>query len=190
MKALPYASLVLSPNLGAALAAPKYLVIHFTAGPTLEGATRWLCSPAAKASAHVVIGRDGRINQLVPFNRIAWHAGASALGGLVGLNKYSIGIELVNLGAIVNGRSVGTGAVVPAEEIFHGRHKNGGSWDEWQKYTDVQLEALNRVAKDILAQFPTIKDAVGHDDIAPNRKFDPGPAFDMKAFKTAVGLPR
>ena len=73
---------------------PLYLVMHYTAGLGLDGAVAWLSNPAAKASAHLVIGRDGRIVQLVAFNRKAWHAGLSRWGDLEGLNAYSIGIEL------------------------------------------------------------------------------------------------
>ncbi|MTV47313.1 N-acetylmuramoyl-L-alanine amidase, partial [Streptococcus pneumoniae] len=60
----------------------------------------WLADPAARASAHVIIGRDGGVVQMVDFNRKAWHAGQSAWGKVDGLNQCSIGIELVNVGKV------------------------------------------------------------------------------------------
>lgn len=88
-----------SPNLGDALE-PEYLVIHYTAAGSLEGSVSWLVQKDAKASAHVVIGRDGRIVQLVPFDRVASHVGVSQWEGRNGLNQWSIGIELDNAGKL------------------------------------------------------------------------------------------
>ena len=57
---------------------PIYVLLHYTAGTTLDGAVSWFVTPAAQASSHILIGRDGRIVQMVAFNRRAWHAGESA----------------------------------------------------------------------------------------------------------------
>ncbi len=67
-----------TPNVGGALAA-RYLVLHFTAGRSLETSVESLCTqkPQGNASAHLVLGRDGRIVQLAPFNVVTWHAGVS-----------------------------------------------------------------------------------------------------------------
>jgi len=94
-----------SPNKGGK-AEPKYLVMHYTATPDLEVAIRSLINPKRKASAHLVIGRDGSITQLVPFDRVAWHAGASSWDGLKGLNRYSLGIELENAGKLLVWRRI------------------------------------------------------------------------------------
>ena len=93
-----------SPNRGGPLR-PDTVVVHYTAGPSAESAIRTLCDPGRKASAHVVIDFDGSITQLVPFNLIAWHAGKSRHEDRVGLNKYSIGIEIVNAGKLVKSGS-------------------------------------------------------------------------------------
>ena len=95
-------SFVESPNHGGSFASPlpDTLVIHFTAGASLNSSVRSLCDPASKASAHAVVGREGAIVQLVPFDVIAWHAGASTLGARTGLNKFSIGIEIDNAGRL------------------------------------------------------------------------------------------
>src|SRR5258707_11727569 len=79
---------------------PLYLVIHYTAGRDGESSVQHFRDPSANASTHLVIGRDGRIWQLVPFNRMAWHTGVSAWGGLQGMNSSTIGIELDNAGKL------------------------------------------------------------------------------------------
>jgi N-acetylmuramoyl-L-alanine amidase len=104
-----------SPNMGGQLA-QTYMVIHFTAATTLDGAEATFANPAAKVSAHLVIDRDGSILQMVPFNRVAWHAGISRWRGLEGLNSHSIGVELVNAGRLVptvSGGSHGTARKYP-----------------------------------------------------------------------------
>lgn len=89
-----------SPNHGPRRdgAVPDMVVIHFTAMATAEAALARLCDPTAEVSAHYLVGRDGRVWQLVDEDRRAWHAGVSAWGGAVDLNSRSIGIELDNPG--------------------------------------------------------------------------------------------
>ena len=79
---------------------PRFLVIHYTASHGLEETLDWFTDPESRASAHFVVGRDGRIVQLVPLDRRAWHAGDSAWQGRVGMNAHAIGIELVNAGRL------------------------------------------------------------------------------------------
>ena len=79
---------------------PDTIIIHYTAGRDAESSAKYLCKDNVKASAHLVIGRDGKIIQLVPFDTITWHAGTSEYGSKKGLNKYSIGIELDNAGIL------------------------------------------------------------------------------------------
>lgn len=88
-----------SPNVDSGLQ-PEYIVMHYTAGPTAKAAVNTLTNKSAKVSAHLVIGRDGSIFQLVPFNKVAWHAGVSSWEGRTSLNMYSIGIELDNNGRL------------------------------------------------------------------------------------------
>ena len=80
------------------LGVPDMIILHYTAGTSAESSAKFLVRPDVKASAHVVIGRDGQVIQLVPFNIEAWHAGKSSYRGRNELNHYSIGIELDNLG--------------------------------------------------------------------------------------------
>src|SRR5688500_7422869 len=81
---------VKSPNAGGQVD-PQYLVMHYTAVTTFESTLSHFQNPNADASAHLLIGRDGRITQFLPFNKVAFHAGRSQWKGLVNLNLFSIG---------------------------------------------------------------------------------------------------
>lgn len=189
MNLLSYANYVPSPNHGSELKAPRFIAVHYTAGSSLASSTKWLCDRKAKASAHLIVGKDGTVNQLVPFNVIAWHAGASEWAGLQGLNKYSIGIEIDNRGPLVKDnkgvlRAVPGGPAIEAKDAFNGAHKHGGSFRWWDKYPDAQVAKLCAVITDICREFPSIVEIVGHDDISPGRKWDPGPALEHVGFST------
>lgn len=109
-----------------------------------------------RVSAHCVIYRDGRIYQYVPFSKRAWHAGLSLFDGRDKCNDFSIGIELE------------------------------GTDD--QPYTDMQYQQLAHLSVQLLHAYPalSIERIVGHSDIAPGRKTDPGPLFDWPRYKTMV----
>ena len=176
-----------SSNIGGELT-PKYLVIHFTAGQSAEAAVNWLCRKDSKASAHAVIGRDGKITQLIPFNRVAFHAGASSWEGLSGLNQYSIGVELDNAGRL---NKVGNqwqswfGRMYSADEVVEAVHKNDTRPYGWHAYTEPQLQAALDLAVVLFKRYQLL-DVVGHDDISPRRKWDPGPAFPMESFRSKL----
>ncbi len=176
-----------SPNRGGVIT-PQYLVIHYTAGSGLEGTVRHFLDPNAKASAHLAIGRDGNICQMVPFNLKAWHAGVSTWAGLQGLNTCSIGIELDNAGRLT---PVGSefqawfGKRYPTSEAIRARHKNETTETWWHAYTEKQITAARQVAALLMTTYG-LKEILGHDDIAPGRKVDPGPAFPMSSFKSTI----
>lgn len=109
---------------------------------------------ALQVSAHLLIERTGEIVQFVPFGMKAWHAGLSEFEGRQNCNEFSIGIELE------------------------------GCDDE--PFTDVQYSALAQVTSTLMQQYPAIVPdrIVGHSDIAPGRKTDPGPHFDWQRFHT------
>jgi N-acetylmuramoyl-L-alanine amidase len=178
---------VRSPNRGGKVK-HEFLVIHFTAGRSAESSVSWLANPHAKASAHLVIGRDGSITQLVPFDTVAWHAGQSAWENRVGLNRYSLGIELDNAGRLTR---VGTkwrtwfGTEVPDDEVIEAVHKNQTQPSSWHTFTEAQIKAVQEVAG-LLVEHYGLVDVVGHDDIAPGRKSDPGPAFPLASVRAQV----
>lgn len=184
LKGVPFAA---TPNMGGALE-PEYLVIHYTVSTSATGTIRTFQSPAARASAHLVLDRDGSFTQLVPFNRQAWHAGKSQWAGKAGCNGFTLGIEVVNPGPLnkrgreffdVNNRRW-DGPVIEA------RHKNGRTpYAYWAAYTEEQFEALDTVGA-LLRDAYALKDVVGHDDVAPDRKIDPGPAFPMESYRGRI----
>lgn len=110
-----------------------------------------------EVSAHLLIDRTGNLTQFVPFDRRAWHAGRSCFQGREACNDFSIGIELEG-----------------TDEL---------------PYTDFQYERLIQVTRALLNTYPdlTRERIVGHCQIAPERKTDPGPAFDWPRFLAALG---
>ena len=170
-----------STNIGGMIT-PTVIVIHYTAGGKAEGSVSWLCNRDAGVSAHVVIDRDGSITQLVPFNVKAYHAGVSKWKDREMVNGFGIGIEIANWGKLreVNGKLyTGTDREFQGEAI-QAAHKNGGAIRWWEKYTEAQIETVSELCSELIGVYPLIEDIVGHDDIAPDRKSDPGPAFPMK----------
>lgn len=161
-----------SPNQGGTIT-PTIIVLHYTAsgGEDGQGDADYLSRASARASAQVVVGRNGSIDQIVPFNKKAWHAGVSEYKGRDNVNDFSIGIEIDNWGWLKDGKSH---AGVPVKNIFKGK-RSGHS--EWEAYPQTQLDAVEEVIAAICVTYK-IADIVGHEDIAPGRKQDPGPALD------------
>jgi N-acetylmuramoyl-L-alanine amidase len=178
---------VSTPNQGGKVQ-PLYLIMHYTAGPTAEGAISWLASPAAKASAHLVIDRDGTVTQMVGFDRVAWHAGKSRWQDLEGMNSYSIGIELVNAGKLkkVGGKWVSwSGNVIADADVMEATHKNETSPAGWHTYPQAQIEVAIDVAVALNKSYRFL-DVLGHEDVSPKNKVDPGPAFPVGSFESRV----
>jgi N-acetylmuramoyl-L-alanine amidase len=166
---------------------PEYLVIHYTAATTTESSVNWFSNRIAQASAHLLIGRDGRITQFAPFDVVTWHAGKSQWKGLSGLNKHAIGIELVNGGRLIKSGDNSICPVdqkrIPDEEVIKAVHKNEQKESLWHEYTELQLRSAIQVAA-LLVKTYGLKDVIGHDDISPIRKSDPGPGFPMGSFRS------
>ena len=160
---------------------PDTIVIHYTAGSSLESSVRTLSNPEVKASAHLVIGREGKMTQLVPFDTIAWHAGKSTWADRRGLNKYSIGIELDNAGRLTKSGSQYTswfGRAYPEQEVKQAVHRNEEEPSYWHRYTEEQITATYEVCRLLIDRY-NIKTILGHEEISPGRKSDPGPAFPL-----------
>jgi N-acetylmuramoyl-L-alanine amidase len=179
-----------SPNTGSGRLDPQYLVMHYTAGRSLESSVEWFTQSQAQASAHLVIGRDGSIVQMVPFDRVAWHAGQSRWHGLVGLNRFSIGIELDNAGALSKqgGKwKAWFGGEYGEEDVVEAVHQHETVVRGWHAFTAKQIEVATAVAATLVTHYQ-LRDIIGHDDVAPGRKVDPGPAFPMESFRSrAIG---
>lgn len=171
-----------TPNVSKAVIVPRYLVMHYSASGTLAGTIRTLRDPKNQRSAHLVIDRDGMAVQLARFNQRAWHCGISAWKDLVGLNSYSIGIELVNWGKLKRGKDgrllTWTNEPIDISQVIEVTHKNETAPSFWHRYTPEQIARAQDIAAE-LVRFYGLEDVIGHDDIAPTRKTDPGPAFPM-----------
>ncbi len=180
-----------SPHAGEPIK-PRYLIVHYTGGSSAAGTINWFRDPVSKVSAHLVIARDGAVTQLVPFDREAWHAGASRWGSLSGLNRHSIGIELDNAGYLVKsgGKWVSplTRRAYPDSEVTVAVHKNdppGSAPSGWHAYSAAQIEATLACGLALFTHY-SLSDVLGHDDIAPGRKRDPGPDFPMESVRARL----
>ena len=179
---------------------PEGIIVHDTAGDLAgTGSIEWLCNPKAKASAHVVVDRDGTITQLAPLNVATWHAGKSEWKGRRFCNAFTIGIEIVNPGALVkysgefsnNAKEPHRGVKVPAGAAQY-RNKDrghGAAW--WMDYTPAQIATVKALCA-------AIRDAYGvtfiapHWEISPGRKVDTNPLFpleDLRAATFGAGVP-
>lgn len=168
---------------------PLYLVIHYTAGLDDQGAINWFRNPASTASAHFVVGRNGEVTQMVACNRRAWHAGKSQWGQLTDLNSHSIGIEIANAGKLSQ-LSDGTWLTwskhpVPADQVTVATHKHEKNPAGWHEYTSAQIDAIVAIGLAVKASYG-ILDVLGHDDISPDRKVDPGPLFPMGSVSSKI----
>ena len=147
-----------SPNFDNRTAPPDMVVLHYTGMPTGEASLDRLRDPAAKVSAHYLVEEDGRVFRLVPEERRAWHAGVSFWKGERDINARSVGIEIVNPG-----------------------HEFG-----YRPFPDRQIEAVITLLGEIRGRW-TIPDAsmLGHSDVAPERKQDPGELFPWRRLYAA-----
>jgi N-acetylmuramoyl-L-alanine amidase len=177
-----------TPNLSRGTIRPDLGVIHYTAGGSLQGAVASLTDPESRASAHLVIDRDGTIVQLAPFDRRAWHAGQSSWRGGNDVNSFSVGVELVNWGWLRrDGLGIWrswAGVAVDASRVIVSPHRNGGPELGWEIFDEAQIRAAAQAARAISAAYGLdADDWIGHDDVSPGRKTDPGPAWDWARFR-------
>lgn len=176
---------------GAPMDTRRFLVIHHTCGASGQSSIDFWKTPAAHgACAHIVIERDGTILQCRPFNKTCGHAGESKWKDpktgqtFIGLNSCSIGIELANAGDA----DVSWAKKQPGYFSVSAKHKNGGPLTTWEGYPEAQIAACVELSKVLVARYH-LDDVVGHEDIAPKRKVDPGPAWPMGRLRLACGFP-
>ena len=147
---------IYSPNFGQRKRSSKsikLLVIHYTGMQSERESIMRLCNPKYKVSSHFVINQNGKIYRLVQDDQTAWHAGKSCWGKYKNLNKNSIGIELVN---------------------------KGHEFD-YTNFKKKQLSSLIKICKILIKKYKIKKrNIIGHSDIAPLRKIDPGEKFPWK----------
>ena len=131
----------------------KFVIIHYTGMKKESLAIKRLCNPVTKVSSHYFLKKNGSILELVPDLYEAWHAGKSSWKKYSSLNKYSIGIEIQNSG-----------------------HNNS-----YENFSSKQIISLKSLLKYLIKTYKIEKKYIlGHSDIAPNRKKDPGEKFPWK----------
>ena len=139
-----------SPNFSSRKKKIKYIIIHYTGMESLSDTLELFISAKSKVSCHWLISRRGVLYKIVEENKVAWHAGISYWKGEKNLNSSSIGIELE------------------------------GTDDS--EFTDEQYNSLKNLTSSLIRSYPNLSEdrLVGHSDIAPGRKSDPGIFFDWK----------
>ena len=140
----------------------KYIIIHYTNLPSTQASLKHLLNKRNKVSAHYLLDQKGKIYSLVNEKDIAWHAGISSWKADKLLNKKSIGIELQNTGTAGN----------------------------YEKFSNQQISQLEKLILELQNKY-NISNAniLGHSDISPDRKIDPGPKFPwQRLFKNGIGL--
>lgn len=174
----------------------RFGIAHFTGGATAKSSIDFWTTPAARgAEAHVVIDRDGTIYQIRPFNQKCDHAGESSWvdpnSGIryKWLNSCTIGVEFANGGYDDPERDAYDWAKkLPGFQSVRATHKHERVARDWEVFPEAQIISGIAVFKAIKRRY-NLDDIVGHEDIAPARKVDPGPAFPMSRIRVACGLP-
>jgi N-acetylmuramoyl-L-alanine amidase len=153
-----------SPNHGERRdgAAVDMLILHYTGMQSAEAALERMCDPAAEVSAHYLVEEDGAITAMVPEDRRAWHAGVASWRGRRDINSASVGIEIANPG-----------------------HEWG-----YVDFPAAQMEAVTWLARSVLERHAIpARHVLGHSDVAPGRKIDPGERFDWQELAAqGIGL--
>jgi N-acetylmuramoyl-L-alanine amidase len=154
----------LSPNFNERKLPISMIVLHYTGMPDAQSAIQWLANPESKVSAHYVVTEEGDVVRMVAEDKRAWHAGESYWRGISDVNSASIGIEIVNPG-----------------------HEWG-----YREFPDAQIEALIPLVHEIVQRYGITRgNIVGHSDVAPERKLDPGELFPWaKLARLRLALPR
>ncbi|QGY80093.1 N-acetylmuramoyl-L-alanine amidase [Sphingorhabdus lacus] len=153
-----------SPNFGERTLPITMLVLHYTGMPTGAAAIDWLANPASKVSAHYVVDEDGQLVHMVREEQRAQHAGLSYWRGITDCNSASIGIEIVNPG-----------------------HEFG-----YRPFPEAQMDTVTRLVAELVKTYGIDpRNVVGHSDVAPTRKEDPGELFDWaRLAKLGLAVPR
>jgi N-acetylmuramoyl-L-alanine amidase len=153
-----------SPNFDERSLPVSIIVLHYTGMVDAASAIARLTDPAAKVSSHYLIAEDGQVLRLVPEDKRAWHAGKAHWRGIDDVNSASIGIELVNPG-----------------------HEFG-----YRPFAAPQMDALLPLMQGIVERHGVTRgNIVGHSDVAPTRKTDPGELFDWERLaRVRLALPR
>lgn len=174
---------------------PRIIVIHYGVTSNIDA----LVAAQKHQGFFAHLSIDGFVDgtrseyevvQMLPFNVRGTHAGKSSYKGAVSCNGFAIGIEIANPGPLVMSGDEDEwrlkttyGQDWSMDDAIAARHDHvpsPPSWTHWAKYSDQEIDLCVHICGLLKRAYPTIETVVGHDEIAPGRKFDPGPAFPMK----------
>lgn len=170
---------------------PEIIILHDTAGQLTPGSSvSWFASAECQTSAHLVIERDGRVTQMVPFDVKAFHAGESNWRGRRYCNSFAIGIEIVNPGLMTRKGDIaqawfhkGAAGIPISQCVEMATSEHGKGW--WLPYTSEQIEAVTEICRALVVAYPTIVDITTHWQVSPGRKIDTGPQFPLEQIRAA-----
>lgn len=185
------------PGAGRPMNIRRLLVVHYTEGVTAASSIDfWKNDPNCKRDdigAHFIIERTGEIYQCRPLDRTISHCGNSRWYDPYskimrrGCNAFAIGIELANTGSATD--KITAEDRLPAYSgTVRKKHKLDSTFANWEVYPTPQLTSLETLSDWLFSTFH-LDDVVGHDNIAPERKRDPGPAFDLAKLRRRYNLP-
>lgn len=167
---------------------PDSLIIHYTAGRSGESSASYLAKDGIQASAHLVVDRSGKVFQGVPFNKKSWHAGDSIYNGRRYYNHFSIGIELDNAGKLTpsgSGFVSWFGKRYTADQALKATHRNENKPRYWHTYSEEQIAVCEEISALLVSSY-SMKEILGHEEISPGRKSDPGPAFPLDKLRSDI----
>lgn len=188
-----------TPNVSRGRNTCELIVVHYTGshGSAQGDAVNWGTKRESGASWHLGVDRDGSVVQLGDFRKILWHAGKSfwqipVAGSNIhydiynGVNPCSIGIEFCNSGLLEYNRGKyynRFGKELPKSKVFE---DNDGGF--WERFDSAQLEEGVKIIQALCDAY-NIKEIVGHNEVSPGRKVDPGPAFPLADVRAACKRP-
>mgnify|MGYP002716490259 CR=1 FL=1 len=168
---------------------PELVILHDTAGRLTKGnSADYLRTSPAGTSVHFIVERHGSIEQQVPTNRRAGHAGKSSYHGRPDCNAFSVGIEIVNPGKLTpvsgGGRAWWGETLTGPDlvEMWTAEHGNG----VWMAYSEAQLDTVECLLTALFAGIPTLRDIRAHWYVSPGRKVDTNPLFPLEQLRARI----
>lgn len=158
---------------------PTYIILHYTANCNETSILKWFKNYVHPVSAHYLISPNGTITMTVDPKYRAWHAGESYWKGCEEMNTYAIGIEIINPGSTKQKKDpCGKDSITWSKKDCY---LVTGSDNCWYPFTTQQINSLIELCKYLMKKYKiSPENIIGHSDIAPGRKVDPGPLFPWR----------
>ena len=166
------------------------VMMHITTGTRIQSSINHFQSLTAGVSAHLVIGRDGRVVQMVPFDHAAFHAGGGSWEGRGEINRRSIGIEVDNAGQVtqkLDGTFARRTTIIPKDEVKFIQHWKARSEKPWQDFTPIQLRVTEAIVVALKEHYKdSFQELLEHERVSLRNRSDPGPLFPMEKIRKRV----